>query len=199
MTVERIKLAYIGATGDIEAWREFGASVHGLQIVPYDSGDGIKFRMDEKFWRIGIEPGEPAFSYLGLELETPAAFEETIQRVRDEGIEIAEDKALARARHVQRAARFVGPYDVVIELCYQMMDATEDFASPTGARFLTGDHGMGHFAMLASDLEGAKDFFVRVLGMRHTDSLYWREHDTTEDEPDRLGHFLRGSGRQQGE
>lgn len=193
--VERIKLAYVGATGDIEAWREFGAAVHGLQVVPYNTGKGIKFRMDEKFWRIGVEPGEPGFSYLGLELETPEAFEATVQRVRDEGIEIAEDSALARARHVKRAARFVGPYNLNIELCYQLMDATEDFASPTGARFLTGEHGMGHFAMAAPNLEATKDFFVRVLGMRHTDSLYWREEDATDDEPDRLGHFLRGSGR----
>ena len=193
--VERIKLAYIGATGDIDAWREFGASVHGLQLVTYNTGNGIKFRMDEKYWRIAIESGEPAFNYLGLELETPDTFEATIQHVRDEGIDIADDPALARVRHVKRAAQFVGPHGVVFELCYQLMDSTEDFVSPTGARFLTGEHGMGHFAMRVPDLEVSKDFFVRGVGMRHTVSLYWREKDTADDEPDRLGHFLRGSGR----
>lgn len=191
--VERIKLAYIGATGDIDAWKVFAGDIHGLQAVPADRG--IKFRMDEKFWRIAIEPGEPRFSYLGLELETDESFEAAVQRVRDGGIEIAEDANLARARYVKRAARFVGPEGVVFELCYQLMDATSDFLSPTGARFRTAEHGMGHFAMLSSDLEGAKDFFQRVLGMRHTDSLYWREPDTRDNEPDRLGHFLRGSGR----
>lgn len=191
--VERIKLAYIGATGDIAAWKTFACDLHGLQAVPSDTG--VKFRMDEKYWRIAIEPGAPRFDYLGLELETQEAFERTIQRVRDEGIAIEEDPALARARHVKRAARFVALDNVVIELCYQLMDATDDFVSPTGAKFLTGEHGMGHFALRAPDLEKTKDFYMRVLGMRHTDSLYWREPHTRDDEPDRLGHFLRGSGR----
>ena len=189
---EKIKLGYVVVTGDPDHWRKFAVDLHGMQAV--QEPDCLRFRMDEKSWRIAVAPGDDVgCDCIGLEVTSPEIMDAMVARLRDEGIEVEESAELARTRRARRVVRFPVPFKMSMELCYGLMDTTDPFISPNGARFVTGEHGMGHFALSVSDLETQYDFFTRVLGFRHTDTMYWRNPGDTG--PNRPGYFLRGTGR----
>lgn len=51
---EQIAIAFMGVRGRPDMWLAFAADLHGMQSVP---GDGrLLFRMDEKTWRIQVDP-----------------------------------------------------------------------------------------------------------------------------------------------
>ena len=189
---EKIKLGYVVVTGNCDEWRTFAVDLHGMQAV--EDVDGVRFRMDEKSWRIAIMPSEQrGYDCIGLEITSLDLFNVMVARLQAEGVEVTESADLARTRRARRVVRFTAPCELNIELCHGLMDTTEPFVSLTGARFITGEHGMGHFAITVADLDKQYDFFTRVLGFRHTDTLYWRNPDDTG--PNRPGYFLRGTGR----
>lgn len=168
--VDLIKLAYLGARGPVDDWRAFGADLHGMQ--PVMDGKILRLRMDEQLWRFQIDPeGKPGCEFLGFEWASHAAYESMLDRVRKAGYDIVEDSNLARERGVERLARMIGPVGFQYEFCTAQISHSSPFISPNGVKFVTGDLGMGHMALLVEDQAKSDKFFMETLGMRHTDSF----------------------------
>ncbi|WP_313807212.1 VOC family protein [Sphingobium sp.] len=167
---EQIKLAYIGANGDIDEWRRFGSELHGMQA--FMEGGNLRLRIDDKAYRFDISPdGPPGCTHIGFEWETSEALGRAIERVRNAGYDIAEDPGLAFQRQVGRLAHFIAPGGVRFELCTQLAVNAQPFVSPTGARFLTGEYGLGHIGYYADDVDAVQTFFQDIMGMRHSDTF----------------------------
>lgn len=180
-----IKLAYVGARGDIEKWRTFGTDLHGMQASM--DGGKLYLRLDEKSWRFEIDPhGEPGCAFLGFEWDSLDAYEAMMARVKAAGHEIVEDSDLARKRQVKRLAWLMGPGNIPYEFCLGQMKHSEPFISPLGTKFVTGAQGMGHLGILVEDQDAADAFLINVMGLRHTDTFNSPRGHVT---------FLRGSGR----
>lgn len=45
------------------------------------------------------------------------------------------------------------------------------FVSPTGARFVTGQQGLGHLALATVDLAATRGFYLDLLGFRQSDMI----------------------------
>lgn len=163
-----ITLGYIGFHGDPAKWKPFCEQVFGLQSVPTE--DGIRFRTDERQWRIGVTPGEvDGLDYVGLEIQSNAQLDHITQKLRDAGILVTEDKTLASVRQVGRLVTTTAPDGTKLELFTGAQISCTPFASPTGARFVTGDIGLGHILVLVPDIDEALTFYVDVLGLRRSD------------------------------
>jgi len=165
---ESITLGYIGFHGDPDQWKPFCENVFGLQSVP--TADGIRFRADERQWRIGVTPGETdGLDYVGLEVESNAHLDQIVARLAQAGIPTEENKALAQERQVCRVVTTAAPDGTRLELFTAGQISCTPFASPTGARFVTGEIGLGHILVLVPNIDEALAFYVDVLGLRRSD------------------------------
>lgn len=192
MTKNDIQLAYIGARGDIAAWRAFAAELHGMQVI--QAGETLLIRIDEKAWRMAVRPADSAgVDYVGFEVSSSTDFDAILTRLKGAGVAVEESAALAAQRQVNRLARFEGPGRTIYELCQELMVATEPFCSPLGTNFVTGDLGLGHIGLSVDNVEEAYRFFVDLLGFRRTDSF------SIPPNPDKnfgaFSHFIRGNRR----
>ena len=64
-------LGYLVVRGPLEPWRRFGTDVLGAQLVESPGGDRIRFRTDDRAWRIEVQEGAPgpdALVALGFEV-----------------------------------------------------------------------------------------------------------------------------------
>lgn len=165
---EQITLAYLGIRGNIEEWVKFASDIHGMQAMP--DGERMLFRMDDRTWRIQVDPnGEPGLAFVGFEWTDEASLEAVIERGIAAGFDIRDDAALAEERRVARLAVLRGPGGLNYEFCLGPSETGLPFVSPTGARFLTGSLGMGHIGVFVNDLDEAKKCFLDVMGLRRTD------------------------------
>lgn len=186
MSKPNLRLGYAGFRGNIAAWESFGTTIFGLQACRRDHE--LRFRVDQRAWRIAVRESEdPGCDYIGLEVDTLEALDGIVQRLRQRGHKAEEDPALAKARDVYRLVRTMAPDGTPVELFVGGLTLSEPFASPTGARFVTGDAGLGHVLILVPDLDAALAFFVDAIGLRRTDSI--------EVVPGSDGHFLNGGKR----
>jgi 2,3-dihydroxybiphenyl 1,2-dioxygenase len=164
-------LGYLGiVANDIGEWRRFGSDLLGLQPVDHDGE--LRFRLDERSWRIAVTQGDvPGLAYLGFDTGGPESFRLILEQLRNVGFVSSEDPAAADRRDVSRLAKVVDPGGNEIELFYGAKVAEEEFVSGTGARFVTGLCGLGHVVLAVPDLSAAFTFYVDGLGFRHTDQV----------------------------
>jgi len=181
-----IRLGYAGIRGDLNEWSAFASGIFGLQAVPAD--EGLRFRVDERAWRLAVRPdGEPGLDFFGLEVDSLATLEAIANRLRTMGYAATFDPVLARQRQVYRLLVTEAPDRTRIEIFVGGLIVSEPFASPTGARFVTGAAGLGHVLLLVPDIDEALRFFVDGIGLRRS--------DTIEVVPGSDGHFLNGGMR----
>jgi 3,4-dihydroxy-9,10-secoandrosta-1,3,5(10)-triene-9,17-dione 4,5-dioxygenase len=184
-------LGYLGvAAADPREWLRFGTQVCGLmpaRILPGEpppppgaplpehggvAKDGsVYLKMDDRQWRLAVHPGEPGLRYLGFELAGRPALDAALAALRARGVEArAGSPAEAAARGVGALVVLSDPAGHRIELfCGPLRD--HGFASPVGARFLTGSLGMGHVNLFTPDVEASLDFYTRALGFQLTDFI----------------------------
>lgn len=187
MSLSTLRLGYIGFRGDPAEWIRFASDVFGLQAIETD--DGVRFRLDERMWRISVEAGEasPDPVFIGLEYDSHPALDEVVGRLRAAGYQAVEDRELAQVRNVGRLIRTSSPDGVNIELFMGALTLSTPFASPTGARFVTGEAGLGHVLLLVPDMEQALHFYETILGLNRS--------DVVEMGPGIDAHFLNGGHR----
>lgn len=185
MNQATIRLGYVGFRGNLAEWYRFGTEIFGFQAI--DEGSTLRFRLDNRAWRILVESGLPGCAFIGLEVDTDATLDAIAARLVAAGYEAIEDKPLAISRQVVRLIRTVAPDGSVIELFKGAMTVSEPFVSPRGARFVTGEGGLGHVLLLVPDIERALYFFEAILGLQRTDSIVVA--------PGADGHFLNGGCR----
>ena len=168
-------LSYVGFTSpNAEQWRSFAPDILGLELASGPDDEAVLLRMDDAAWRISIAPGErDDLEFVGWDVGDGEAFEAAVARVQAHDIEVHHgDASLAAARGVDGVAWFIDPIGFRHELSTGQRSAATEFDSPAGVEgFVTGDQGLGHIVMLVPDLEAATEFFVGLLGFRHSDDI----------------------------
>ena len=189
-------LGYIGFTApEPKAWLPFGSEILGVmpaRFLPGESpgrpglaesgpasggtgvaADGSVFlKMDDRQWRIAIHPGDAAgVAYLGFEVSGAGALEEAVAEVSASGTTITRGTPEeTTARGVQGLAWCIDPSGTRVELFHGPVN-DGNFASPTGAEFLTGDLGLGHALFFTADMDASLAFYLGVLGFKRSDLI----------------------------
>ncbi|MEZ5689767.1 MAG: VOC family protein [Caenibius sp.] len=186
MQKPNLQLGYAGFRGDMKAWQEFACGIFGLQAVA--AREELRLRVDNRAWRLAIRQAETGgVDYIGIEVATHEDLDGIVERLHANGYEANEAPELAKARDVQRLIVTTAPDGSVLEFFIGALIVSAPFASPTGARFVTGRAGLGHVLLLVPDVKAALHYFTEVIGLTRTDSI--------EVVPGCDGHFLRGGLR----
>ncbi len=172
-------LGYVGMTGPIEQWRQT-ADALGLQVASERTGpDGavseMRFRVDERAWRLAVHAGEPGIGYIGWEVSSRAALRRVHNKLTAERFEVDRDPELAQERGVLELLRCQDPSGFHLEFFYGPEVSSSPFVSPTGARFVTSVEdrtlGLGHVVMFVDDVTETTNFYMDILGFAPSDSI----------------------------
>jgi 3,4-dihydroxy-9,10-secoandrosta-1,3,5(10)-triene-9,17-dione 4,5-dioxygenase len=162
-------LGYISiSTGEIERWRHFAFGGLGFAKGKGPDPSALYLRMDERAARIIVVPGETdRVLTVGWEVRDHAA----LQRVKAalDGAEVAFKQLSvdeAEARRVEEAITFEDPAGTTLEVFHGPVLDHSPVITPFGAKFVTGDQGLGHIVVPATDPNGLFDFYTEVLGFR---------------------------------
>lgn len=171
---EVIACGYIGLTcDDLNAWREFGTNL-GMQIAAASTDDRLLLRIDERAFRVSVEPGDNGVAFVGWEVANAAELARLADRLTAAGITIHHDEELAKERGVDGLFRSVDPGGNQLEFFYGARIPSDPFVSPYGAAFVTsdrgpGDLGFGHVVVTFEDYEAARAFYMDTLDFRVSD------------------------------
>lgn len=206
-------LGYVGyGAPDPKAWLQYGTEIIGAMPAravpgeawgipmdptsgPASGGSGVAedgsvyLKFDDRQWRVGIHPSKDnaGIMYIGLEVAGVVELEQAVEELKAAGYEASmgtPEQAYARA--VTALAHTKDPAGNPIEIFY---GATEDFKfeSPQEMNFKMGDWGLGHLNLLVDDLQGCKDFYIKVLGFNLSDYIVFG--------PDMSANFYHCNGR----
>jgi 3,4-dihydroxy-9,10-secoandrosta-1,3,5(10)-triene-9,17-dione 4,5-dioxygenase len=175
---EVIALGYVGLTApDLAAFEEFSNAVLGMQVAPGSGADRLRLRVDERAWRISVEPGPGGLAFAGWEVASGVELERLAGRLDDLGITTTEDAALAKERGVNGLLLAQDPDGNQLEFFHGAYIPRDPFCSPLARRFVTGhqtpgDLGLGHIGMMFLDQPAARAFYMDVLGFRLSDTIF---------------------------
>ena len=157
-----------------EAWRAFGPDILGLGVTSSSDDAVVRLRMDEAAWRIAIAPGETNdLECIGWNVGSEALLAEAAKRLADHGVDLQPgDEQLAAARNVAGVAWFNDPFGFRHELTFGQRAGAAPFEpGHGGSGFVTGDQGLGHLVLMVPNLQAATDFYMGLLGFRHSDDI----------------------------
>ena len=167
-------LSYVGfSSPNAEEWRTF-APILGVGVVSAAADDVVRLRIDDAAWRIAIAPGdENRLDYVGWDVSSEPLLAEGVARLEEAGVEVhAGDEELANARNVAAVVWFDDQAGFRHELSYGQKAGDAPFAPGHGiSSFVTGEQGLGHIVCMVPDLAAATDFYMGLLGFRHSDDI----------------------------
>lgn len=175
---EVIALGYVGTTApDLAEFEEFATSALGMQVVAGSGPERLQLRIDERAWRIAVEPGDGGLAYCGWEVASGIELLQLKNRLEALGIPVKEDTALAKERGVNGLLLCQDPDGNQLEFFHGAFIPRDPFTSPLGRRFVTGhrtpgDLGLGHIGMMFLDQPAAQAFYMDVLGFRLSDTIF---------------------------
>lgn len=161
---------------DLPAWREFGVKVLGMVDGRGPDASALYLRMDDLPARIVVLPGErDRLAASGWEVADPAAFGRLLAVLDDAGVAVklagADELADRRVSHLVSVD---DPAGNRLEFFCGAVLESRPAINPYGARFVTGEQGMGHIVLPAGDDAAAQRFYLDVLGFRLRDSMRLR-------------------------
>jgi 3,4-dihydroxy-9,10-secoandrosta-1,3,5(10)-triene-9,17-dione 4,5-dioxygenase len=168
-------LGYVGLeTPDLPAWSAFATDVLGLMVAPHSRDDVLQLKIDDRPHRFTVVSGErDRMAYAGWEVRDGAALDALTSRLLDAGFamtDATDDELDVRRVHAMRWC--LDPSGTRVELFHTPIHDHVRFVSPVGVSgFVTGDMGMGHVVMLASDYEGSFAFYTELLGFGLSDMM----------------------------
>jgi 2,3-dihydroxybiphenyl 1,2-dioxygenase len=166
-------LGYITiSTSDIDRWRHFAFRVLGFaEGSPGPKGpdpSALYLRMDERAARIVVVAGETdRVLTIGWEVRDHAALQRVKATLDGAGVafkQLSVDEA--EVRRVEEVITFEDPAGHTLEVFHGPVLDHSPVITPFGARFVTGDQGLGHVVVPATDPNGLFDFYTEVLGFR---------------------------------
>lgn len=170
-----IGLGYLGLkVSDVRAWKSWAQSFLGTMATAPSPGGVERLRIDDHAWRIALEPGDlDDIAWAGFEVAGPKELAELRARLAAAGYAVEDgDATLLAERGVLGLIRTIEPGGLPIEIYFGPTHQTEvPFASPVGARFVTGRQGLGHIVLTTTELAATRNFFLDVLGFRHSDTI----------------------------
>ncbi|MEV0029588.1 VOC family protein [Nocardia sp. NPDC050793] len=169
------QLSYVvGTSSDVSAWKRYATEVLGLE-VSRDSSDSLLYvRADDRHHRLGVRVGhEDDVAYVGWDVASKGALEAAAARLDAAGVAVtAGSHEEAADRRVMEFVYFTCPYSGVrmeLVLGHEKLFLPKFRPTRDLAGFNTGDMGMGHVVLYASDIVGAADFYSRILGFGVSD------------------------------
>jgi 3,4-dihydroxy-9,10-secoandrosta-1,3,5(10)-triene-9,17-dione 4,5-dioxygenase len=162
-------LGYITiSTSDIDRWRHFAFRVLGFAEGKGSDPSALYLRMDERAARIVVVPGETdRVLTVGWEVRDHAALQRIKATLDGAGVafkQLSVDEA--EARRVEEVITFEDPAGTALEVFHGPVLDHSPVITPFGAKFVTGDQGLGHIVLPATDPGGLFDFYTEVLGFR---------------------------------
>jgi 2,3-dihydroxybiphenyl 1,2-dioxygenase len=162
-------LGYITvSTNDVERWRHFAFGVLGFAEGKGPDSSALYLRMDERAARLIVVPGETdRVVNIGWEVRDHAALGRVKATLDGAGVafkQMSVDEA--ENRRVEEVITFEDPAGITVEVFHGAVLDHSPVITPFGARFVTGDQGMGHVVVPATDPNGLFDFYTEVLGFR---------------------------------
>ncbi|HET7739671.1 MAG TPA: 2,3-dihydroxybiphenyl 1,2-dioxygenase, partial [Mycobacterium sp.] len=153
---------------DIPRWRRFAFDVLGFAQGSGPDADSLYLRMDERAARIVVQPGDSdRIVSVGWEVRDGAALQRVKVALDAAGVPFKElSLAEADARRVEAVIAFDDPAGTAVEVFHGPVLDHSPVVTPFGARFLTGDQGLGHVVLPALDVPGLFEFYTEVLGFR---------------------------------
>lgn len=153
---------------DLVRWRQFSFGVMGFAQGSGPDPDALYLRMDERAARIIVVPGDvDKIVTVGWEVRDHAALEEVKRALEAAGT--AYDylsPAEADSRRVEEVIAFRDPAGTALEVFHGAVLDHSPVVTPFGAKFVTGDQGLGHVVLPAMDVPAMFDFYTGVLGFR---------------------------------
>lgn len=174
---EIISYGYIGFTApDVDEWRTFAADVMGMSVADGPEDGQILLRMDERVWRMSVEPGDGGLAFSGFEVPDAPALARLVATLEADGVATKNDPALAAKRGVNGLVTCHDPAGNRIEFFHGALLTDQPFRSPTGVQFVTSKPGwgqlsFGHAVILVPDEAAAKHFYLDLLGFRLSDTI----------------------------
>jgi 2,3-dihydroxybiphenyl 1,2-dioxygenase len=162
-------LGYITiSTNDIDRWRHFAFGVLGFAEGKGPDPSALYLRMDERAARLIIVPGETdRVINIGWEVRDRAALQRVKATLDGAGVafkQLSVDEA--ESRRVEEVITFEDPAGITLEVFHGPVLDHSPVITPFGAKFVTGDQGLGHVVVPATDPNGLFDFYTEVLGFR---------------------------------
>ena len=162
-------LGYITiSTSDIDRWRHFAFRILGFAEGKGSDASALYLRMDERAARIIVVPGEAdRVLTVGWEVRDHAALQRIKAILDGAGVafkQLSVDEA--EARRVEEVITFEDPAGTTLEVFHGPVLDHSPVITPFGAKFVTGDQGLGHIVVPATDPNGLFDFYTDVLGFR---------------------------------
>ena len=162
-------LGYITiSTADIDRWRQFAFGILGFAEGKGPDESALYLRMDERAARLIVVPGETdRVLTIGWEVRDRPALQRVKSALDVAGVpfkQLSVDEA--ETRRVEEAITFEDPAGNAIEVFHGAVLDHSPVITPFGARFLTGDQGLGHVVVPATDPNGLFDFYTEILGFR---------------------------------
>ena len=165
------QLGYIGiGTPHIESWRTF-TDLLGAVVTDSDDG-GLAVRIDsDRHARLWVHPADvDGLLYAGWQVAGPAALDAVVSRLSERGVVVEHVDGDKTLRGVEELIRFHDPDGNPCEVYWGMASAMrEQFISPRGVEFATGDLGAGHLTFGVRDFRSTLDFYTEALGMKVTE------------------------------
>ncbi|WP_067670860.1 VOC family protein [Nocardia miyunensis] len=157
---------------DLDAWQAFGTDLLGFEVAER-SDDRLRLRLDGKSYRFDIRKGPTdRVSTLGWEARSPQALSELTEQLLDAGYDVDSDTAeLASERLVTELVTFRDPSGLAIEVFYGLTKEQRQFVSPTSARFVTGNCGLGHALQLVTDVDATQHLYADIFGFELSDHV----------------------------
>ncbi|BBX90362.1 biphenyl-2,3-diol 1,2-dioxygenase [Mycolicibacterium boenickei] len=156
------------AASDIERWRQFAFDVLGFAKGRGPDESALYLRMDERAARIIVVPGDvDKIMTVGWEVRDHADLEQ-VKAALDAAEVPFKQLSLdeADARRVEEVIAFDDPAGTALEVFHGAVLDHSPVVTPHGAKFVTGEQGLGHVVLPALDVNGLFQFYTEVLGFK---------------------------------
>jgi 3,4-dihydroxy-9,10-secoandrosta-1,3,5(10)-triene-9,17-dione 4,5-dioxygenase len=156
------------STAEIDRWRRFAFGVLGFAEGSGPDPSALYLRMDERAARIIVVPGQSdRVLTIGWEVRDHAALERVEAALDRAGVafkQLSVDEA--GDRRVEEVITFEDPSGTTLEVFHGAVLDHSPVITPFGAKFVTGDQGLGHVVVPATDPKAMFEFYTDVLGFR---------------------------------
>lgn len=170
-----LNLGYvILAVRDRDEWVKVAEEVIGFALLDRAPSEGASYlRMDAAPFRYMLVPGDAdRFVAAGWECASKETFEGLIAALESAGAKVERgDEEGAAQRAVRAFAKSSDPSGNVFEFYYGRSDGGAFRPGLGVSEFKTGDMGMGHVVLPASETDETHRFYKDVLGFGDSDDL----------------------------
>ena len=180
---------FVAESTDPVQWQRYAEDVLGMMVTAAPAG-GLYVKMDQRPFRMLIVPGgESRYLASGWELASEKAFNAAIETLDQADVSWRPGTPeQCDQRGVQALLHVTDPSGNRHELSWGHRSDCQPFVSPQGVPgFITGDMGLGHTVLPATNFDATLAFAKDVLGFELSDIFNFRPDPSAP--PIRI-HFL---------